>query len=100
MTGVLEDAALTGQPDDVIFAAGVARGRRIVTENIADFRPLQARALDAGLPAADLLLVLSSRFERTPARRSMLAESLHHWLTTSAAAARPTEDWLALPPGV
>lgn len=98
VTAVLEDPALTGQPDDVIFAAAIVQGRRIVTENIADFRPLHARAVEAGLPAAGLLLIPSSRFDRNPARRSVLAESLHHWLMDPAAANRPGEDWLAVFP--
>lgn len=95
VTAVLEDPTLTGQPDDVIFAAATAQGRRIVTENIADFRPLYAQALEAGLPAAELLLVLSSRYDRIPARSSTLTEALHLWLADPAASGRPGEDWLA-----
>jgi predicted nuclease of predicted toxin-antitoxin system len=97
VVALLENAALVGQPDDVVFAWAATQRRRIVTENIADFRPLQARALDVGSPAADLLLVLTGRFARTPARRHELVDGLHRWLVDAARTARPAEDWLAPP---
>lgn len=95
---VLEDPGLVGQPDDVIFAAALAQGRRLVTENIVDFRPLQAQALAADLPAAGLLLVPTRRFDRRPSGRRALTESLHRWLKQAAATARSAEDWLAPAP--
>ncbi len=94
VVAVLEDPALIGLPDDLIFAAAIAQSRRIVTENTADFRMLLSHALDAGLPAAALLLVPASRFGRTASRVGTLADALHEWLEQPGAGARPVEDWL------
>lgn len=100
VVAVLDDPALTGSPDDMIFAAAVAQDRRIVTENVADFRVLLTRALSGGLPAARLLLVSTSRFGRAPSRVGALAEALSAWAERPNAAERPLEDWLQPPCGL
>ncbi len=97
VVAVLE-TSMTALPDDEIFAAAAAQGRRIVTENVADFRPLLVRALANGLPAADVLLVPTTRFRRTPAGSAVFAAGLERWLLDAAAAGRPPEDWLQPPP--
>lgn len=88
------DAALTGLPDASIFAAAVAQDRRIVTENVADFRVLLAHALSAGVPAARLLLVPARRFGRSASRVGALQEALTAWLEPSHVGERSGEDWL------
>jgi len=94
VVAVLDDPLLTGLPDHLIYAAALAAGRRIVTENVADFRALQTMALDSGRPAAHLLLVAARRFGRTPAGLGALVASLLAWLARPRAGQRPLEDWL------
>lgn len=69
-------------------------GRRIVTENVKDLRPLLRRAEEAGTPAALLLFTSSRRFPRSRNNPGPLIEALHHWLLQPDSATRPPEDWL------
>lgn len=72
-------------------------GRRIVTENVKDFRPLLRRSEEAGRPTAGILFTSSRRFPRSRRTLTPLIEALHHWLIRPNAATRPTEDWLRAP---
>ena len=73
---------LEGAPDEEVFAAALAEERALVTENVPDFRRLEAAALarDEALP----LLVFTSnrRFPRgEPGTIGRLVEGLHVLLT-------------------
>lgn len=54
VVSVVADAGPRGASDADIFRWATAAGRRIVTENIKDFRPLLMNALAADAPFASL----------------------------------------------
>lgn len=86
--------------DDELFhrcapgGAAPLAGRRVVTENVKDYRPLLLRAEESGLPTAGTLFTSSRRFPRSRRNPAPLIEALHAWLTRPDAARRPLEDWL------
>jgi hypothetical protein len=93
---VVAEPELRGQSDLEVFRRAAASGRRIVTENIKDFRPLLQQAYANGDSAARLLLVPPGRFPRGTGRRSsVIVGALSAWLGASHDTARPEEDWLA-----
>jgi hypothetical protein len=55
---------LEGAPDEEVFAAAIAEGRALVTENVADFRRLEAQALARGERHAGLVFTTNRRFPR------------------------------------
>lgn len=59
---VVADPALVGLPDDRILAYATAEGRALVTANIKDFVPLDARYRAADQPHAGLILVSTKTF--------------------------------------
>ena len=46
---------LEGVPDEEVFAAAIAEQRVLVTENVPDFRRLEADALAKGAPSQPLI---------------------------------------------
>lgn len=93
--GVTESVELREQPDTELFRYAASEGRRIVTENIKDFRPLLVHAYSAGEPIAQLLLVSPRRFPRgSGARTHDIAAALAAWLCRPDADQRPDEDGL------
>ncbi len=69
---------LESAPDEELFAAAVAGGRALVTENIPDFRRLEADAFAAGTPHAPLVFTSNRRFPRgEPGTAGRLVEALH-----------------------
>lgn len=58
---------LTARPDAEVFAAAVAGGYAVLTENVKDFTRLAADTVLAGQHHGGLLIALSSRFSRRPA---------------------------------
>ena len=75
------------------------RGRRIVTGNVKDFRPLLRRAEELGAPTAGVLFTSSRRFPRSRRNPAPILDALHGWLTHPDAARRPLEAWLSPAPG-
>jgi hypothetical protein len=67
---VVADPALVGLPDDQVLAHASAAGRALVTANIKDFIPLDARYRAASQPHAGLILVSAKTF---PQDRSFVA---------------------------
>lgn len=59
---VVSDPALTGLADDQILAHASAASRALVTANIKDFMPLDARYRAAGQPHAGLVLLSAKTF--------------------------------------
>lgn len=89
------DPDLRGASDDELFRWAAQAERRIVTENIKDFRPLLLQAAASGAPLAPLLLVSPRRLPRGGGgRTAAITAALHGWLTRPGAHQRPVEDWL------
>ena len=61
-----EDAfrMLEGAPDEAVFAAALAAGRAIVTENVSDFRRLETEALSLGRPTPVFVFTTNRQFPR------------------------------------
>jgi len=95
VVAVVSDPDLRGASDAEVFRFAAGQGRRIVTENIKDFRPLLLKAAASGTDAAPLLLVPPRRFPRGRGdRTAAIVVALHAWLTRPDVAERPVEDWL------
>ena len=57
---------LAGSSDPAVFAAAVARGEALLTENVADVARIAADHVSAGQHHPGVLIALSSRFSRRP----------------------------------
>ena len=53
-----------GAPDEEVFAAAIAEERAIVTENVPDFRRLEADALASDAPTPGLIFTTNRQFPR------------------------------------
>jgi hypothetical protein len=93
---VVASSELRSRSDAELFRWAGAEGRRIVTENIKDFRPLLLSAYSEGTVRAQLLLVSPQRFPRGGGdRTSGITRALAGWLSRPDVDNRPDEDWLA-----
>ena len=71
-----------GAPDEELFARAVAEDRALVTENIPDFRRLEADTLARGEAHATLVFTSNRQFPRgAPGTTGRLVEALHTLLT-------------------
>jgi predicted nuclease of predicted toxin-antitoxin system len=61
---VPEYRSLEGAPDDEVFVAAIAAMRVLVTENVPDFRRLEADALAKGEPCPSLIFTTNREFPR------------------------------------
>ncbi|HET8926583.1 MAG TPA: DUF5615 family PIN-like protein [Microbacterium sp.] len=94
VVAVVAHPDLRGAPDAEIFRWAAEERRRIVTENIKDFRPLLTAALASDVAPAGLLLVPPRRFPRGGGDRiAAIVRALDRWLG-AATADTPLEDWL------
>lgn len=72
-----------GAPDEEVFAAAATSGRALVTENVPDFRRLEARALAAGDAVPMLVFTTNRQFPRGDKRTlGRLVAALDGLLTT------------------
>ena len=55
---------LEGVPDEEVFSTAVAEGRALVTENVPDFRRLEAKALARGERTPSLIFTTNRQFPR------------------------------------
>lgn len=94
---VVDHVELRAGGDAAVFEWAAQTGRRILTENVKDYRPLLQRALDSRAPRADLLLTSSRTFPRSRRSPRPLIDALDHWLTSSRTATRSFEEWLPTP---
>lgn len=67
---------MAGRSDGDVFAAAVAHGYTLVTENVADCARVAADHLSAGRHHSGVLVALSSRFSRRPAGMSPLIAAI------------------------
>lgn len=91
---LVADAELRALSDPEVYEEAGRQSRRIVTENVKDFRPLVAASSGPGV-----LFTSSRSFPRSRRNLGPLIEALDRWLVGAAAGARPVEDWLTSPEG-
>lgn len=73
---------LEGAPDEEVFAAALAEEWALVTENVPDFRRLEADALARGEAHATLVFTSNRQFPRgEPGTIGRLVEALHGLLS-------------------
>lgn len=90
VVAVAEDPQLRAMTDPELLAWAGEQGRRVVTENVRDFRPL---VLDD--PARPGVLFTSSRtFPRTRRGIGKLIAAIDGWIAVAAKADPPVEEWL------
>jgi predicted nuclease of predicted toxin-antitoxin system len=90
---VAEDSALTGPSDEELYRIALARRRRLVTENVQDFRPLLVRAVADGHQAAPLLLTTAARHPRHLEASGSQVAALTDWLSSDDPP-KTLEEWL------
>jgi predicted nuclease of predicted toxin-antitoxin system len=77
---------LEGAADEEIFAAALAEQRALVTENVPDFRRLEADALAREGAAPTLVYTSNRQFPRgEPGTTGRLVEALHALIATGRA---------------
>ena len=81
---VVADPALVGLPDDQILAYATAEGRTLVTANIKDFVPLDARYRAADQSHAGLILVSTKTFPQNRGFPSAVTTALAALLSGTA----------------
>src|SRR6516164_7486941 len=82
---VVADPALLALPDDQILAHATTTGRALVTANIKDFMPLDARYRAASQTHAGLILVSSKTFAQDRAYTAAITKALATLLGRPAA---------------
>jgi hypothetical protein len=70
------ELGMAGSSDPDVFAAAVARGEALLTENVADFARVSAEHLAAGRHHSGVLIALSSRFSRRRAQIGPLVNAI------------------------
>ena len=55
---------LEGEPDDEVWSAAIADDRALVSENVQDFRRIEANALAHAQPVARLIFTTDRQFPR------------------------------------
>ncbi len=78
------DLALVGLPDGQVLAYATAEGRALVTANIKDFVPLDARYRAAGQSHAGLILVSAKTFPQNRGFPSAVTTALATLLSGTA----------------
>ncbi|MGV0904239.1 DUF5615 family PIN-like protein [Mycobacterium novum] len=67
---------LAGHDDPTVFAAAVAGGYTVLTENVGDFTRIAAEYLAGGRHHGGLLIALATRFSRRPSGIAPLAAAV------------------------
>lgn len=92
---VAAEPALRAMDDAELYEGARAEGRRLVTENAKDSRPLIRREDDHGAPG--ILLTSSRTFPRSRRSVGLLVAALEDWSCRADVQNRPVEDWLQKP---
>ena len=92
VVAVAADPQLRSMADAELYAWAADQGRRIVTENVKDFRRL--RAHDARATGPGLLYTSARTFPRSRQAPGLLLVALERWLVRRDVSERPSEDWL------
>jgi hypothetical protein len=89
---VAAEPELRSMTDIEIYGWASRERRRIVTENVKDFRRLLMQ--DAELTGPGLLFTSARTFPRSRRAPGSLIASLESWLSQPGVLVRPAEDWL------
>ena len=89
---VAADPGLRALDDVALYEWARSNGRRLVTENVKDFRPLLKS--EEGKAGPGILLTSSRTFPRSRGSVGILMAALENWLCQPDAFIRPPEDWL------
>ena len=73
------EAGLAGEPDESVYAAALAQGRVVVTENVSDFVAIVAQRLANEQPCVPVVLVRKADHPHGGALVHHLAQRLHQW---------------------
>ncbi len=95
VVAVVADPTLRALGDAELYEWARSNGRRLVTENVKDFRPLLRR--EDGDVGPGILLTSSRTFPRSRRSVGLLVAALESWLSLPDASSRPPEDWLVKP---
>ena len=91
VVGVAEYPAMRGAPDAEVYRIAASQRRRVVTENVRDFRPQLALAVSSHEPVAPLLLTNAKHFPRNDI--GPLLTALSAWLERDNPP-KQVEEWL------
>ena len=94
VVAVAEEPGLRAMTDDEVFVWAAEQRRRIVTENVKDYRRLLARSGQTGGPVASVLFTSSRLFPRVRRNLGPFIAALDAWLTSGDAPRRAQADWL------
>lgn len=89
---VAAEPELRSLTDSELYVYAAAGRRRIVTENVKDYRVLLMR--DADVAGPGLLFTSVRTFPRSWRAPGSLIAALEGWLTQPGVAERPPEEWL------
>jgi hypothetical protein len=95
---VAEEPELRALTDLELFSWAADQDRRLVTENIKDFRPLLQQTDESDRSTPRLLFTSNRTFPRTRRNPGPFIEALSTWLVAPDAADRPVKDWLLARP--
>lgn len=88
VVALVADPELRALPDAAVYEWAGDHDRRVVTENVKDFRPLVATGTGPGV-----IFTSSRRFARSRRDLGPLVQALDRWLAATTHP-RPLEDWL------
>lgn len=91
---VVAEPELRALSDPELLPWATEHGRRIVTENVKDFRALLREFESTGEAIPSVLFTTSRTFPRTRRNPGPLIEALSRWLVAKGVLGRPSEDWL------
>ena len=91
---VAENPELRAFTDEDLLLYAAGESRRIVTENVKDFRRLLWRSEELGQATAGVLFTSSRAFPRSRRNPGPLIDALHAWLIAPDVGEPPVEDWL------
>lgn len=89
---VAADPQLRSMTDQDLYAWAATQARRVVTENVKDFRRLVVEREEHVGPG--VLFTSPRTFPRSRHAPGRIIEALAHWLTATDVNERPPEDWL------
>ena len=95
VVAVSERSDLRGMADTVVFGVAQLEGRAVVTENVADYRPIAAYEIQHGRTHAGLIFTANRRFPRHDRRTLGRLVRVLATLLSSGRDLMNLEHWLA-----